>query len=169
MHRPERLALLLCVCLLTPGAAGAFSWSHDMFRGAAVQPLAVPPRNLPNGTLPTHGGTPPMSRERADGTLRNPLAPSPAHLQHGEFLFETTCVPCHGSRAAGDGPVAFQMIVPPPDLTTAQPAERSDGYLYATIRNGGLVMPAYADAMSDEERWELVLYLRHLQGKEVAP
>jgi len=60
--------------------------------------------------------------------------------------------------------VAFQMIIPPPDLIFAQPSQRSDGYLYATIRNGGVVMPAYADAMSVEERWQVVLYLRKLQG-----
>jgi hypothetical protein len=162
--------LLLGACLsLAPRAALAFPWSHDMFRGQAVQPLAVPPRNLPAGILPTHGGTPPLSREAADGTLRNPLVPSADHLKHGRFLFETNCMPCHGSHAIGDGPVASLMIIPPPDLTSAQPAERSDGYLYATIRNGGVVMPSYGDAMSAEERWELVLYLRQLQGRLSAP
>jgi mono/diheme cytochrome c family protein len=170
MNRSERCGLLLGVCLsLAPRAAAAFPWSHDMFRGQAVQPLAVPPRNLPSGILPTHGGTPPMSRAAADGTLHNPLPPSAAHLAHGKFLFETDCMPCHGRQGTGDGPVAFQMIVPPPDLTFAQPAERSDGYLYATIRDGGVVMPAYDDAMSAEERWEVVLYLRQLQGRLPAP
>jgi mono/diheme cytochrome c family protein len=170
MNRCEQLGLLLCAGLsLLPRAAAAFPWSHDMFRGAAVQPLAVPPRNLPSGTLPTHGGAPPMSREVADGTLHNPLAASPEHLTHGQFLFETNCMPCHGSGATGDGPVAFLMILPPPNLTVAQPAERTDGYLYATIRNGGVVMPSYADAMSAEERWEVVLYLRQLQGRLQGP
>ena len=64
----------------------------------------------------------------------------------------------------GNGPVAFLMIVPPPDLTFAQPSQRSDGYLYATIRNGSIVMPSYRDAMSIKERWQVVLYLRKLQG-----
>ncbi len=110
-----------------------------------------------------------MSRAAADGVLRNPLVPSSEHLEHGRFLFETNCMPCHGSRATGGGPVAYQMAVAPPDLTAAQPAQRTDGYLYATIRNGGVVMPAYGDAMSAEERWEVVLYVRHLQGKVSAP
>jgi mono/diheme cytochrome c family protein len=169
MNRCE-IGLLLCICLtLVPRAAIAFPWSHDMFRGQAVQPLAVPPRNLPPGILPTHGGAPPMSRAAADGTLHNPLLPTAAHLKHGKFLFETNCVPCHGEQAAGNGSVADLMIVPPPDLTFAQPAERTDGYLFATIRNGGVVMPAYGDAMSAEERWEVVLYLRQLQGRLPAP
>ncbi len=136
-----------------------------MFRGPTVQPLAVPPRVMPSGTLPVHGGEPPMAREEAAGRRRNPLTPTAVHLQHGEQLFAANCAPCHGASAKGNGPVAFQMIVPPPDLTIAQPAERTDGYLYATIRNGSIVMPAYGDAMSAQERWEVVLYLRQLQGR----
>lgn len=144
-------------------SAAAFPWSSDMFRGATVQPLAVPPRVMPSGTLPVHGGEPPMAREEAAGSRRNPLTPTAVHLEHGASLFAINCAPCHGAGGKGNGPVAFQMIVAPPDLTTAQPAERTDGYLYATIRTGGVVMPAYGDAMSSEERWEVVLYLRQLQ------
>jgi hypothetical protein len=61
------------------------------------------------------------------------------------------------------------MVLPPPDLTFAQPAQRSDGYLYATIRNGSIVMPAYGDAMSADERWQVVLFLRKLQGRLGGP
>lgn len=136
-----------------------------MFRGAPVQPLALPPRNMPSGTLPVHGGEPPIAREEVADSLQNPLTPTAAHLRVGAALFATHCGPCHGDAGKGNGPVAFQMILSPPDLTTAQPAERADGYLYATIRNGSIVMPAYGDTMSADERWEVVLYLRHLQGK----
>jgi hypothetical protein len=166
MCRRDAFSLTACVLLLfSTRSAMAFPWSTDMFRGQAVQPLAVPPRTMPPGTLPVHGGEPPMNREKVDGTLQNPLPPTAAHLSHGEELFQTNCAPCHGKTAHGDGPVALQMIVPPPDLTSAQPAERTDGYLYATIRNGSIVMTTYGDAMSPDERWELVLYLRQLQGK----
>ncbi len=106
-----------------------------------------------------------MTREEAAGSRQNPLVPTAVHLRNGARLFTTHCAPCHGATAKGNGAVAFQMIVPPADLTTAQPAERSDGYLYATIRNGSVVMPAYADAMSADERWEVVLYVRQLQGR----
>ncbi len=106
-----------------------------------------------------------MTREEAAGSLRNPLTPTAAHLQHGAVLFTIHCAPCHGGGGKGNGPVAFQMLVSPPNLTTAQPAERPDGYLYATIRNGSIVMPSYGDAMSAHERWEVVLYLRLLQGR----
>jgi hypothetical protein len=157
--------LVLSLMLFTTRQVAAFPWSIDMFRGASVQPLAVPPRNMPPGTLPVRGGEPPMSRQEADGTLVSPIGPTPERLKSGEMLFQTYCMACHGKSGEGDGPVAPQMIIPPADLTGGQPAERTDGYLYATIRNGSIVMPAYPDAMSSTERWELVLYLRQLQGK----
>ncbi len=143
--------------------AGAFPWSTDMFRGQSVQPLARPPRVMPEGTLPSSGGEPPMSRAEAAVALTNPLASTPADLRHGKALFDIDCAPCHGSTALGDGPVAAHTAVPASDLTAGPSAARSDGYLYATIRDGGSVMPAYADAMSATERWQVVLYLRQLQ------
>ena len=42
----------------------------------------------------------------------------------------------------------FLLRVPPADLTAGVAAQRTDGYIYATIRNGSIVMPSYADAMS---------------------
>ena len=161
----QMLNLLVPVLILFPQRAVAFPWSTDMFRGPALRPLAVAPRNMPSGTLPVDGGEPTIIREEAAGGLRNPVAPTAAHLHSGAALFATHCAPCHGDDGKGNGPVAFQMIVAPPDLTTAQPAERTDGYLYATIRNGSIVMPAYGDAMSVQERWDVVLYVRQLQGK----
>jgi hypothetical protein len=35
--------------------AHAFPWSIDIFRGAAVQPLEVAPRVMPDGVLPVDG------------------------------------------------------------------------------------------------------------------
>lgn len=173
LRRGLSFFLMVCsVCLLLlviPAVARAFPWSIDMFRGPAVQPLAVSPRNMPAGTFPQHGGEPPMTRQEAAVSLQNPLSPTATRLDHGKALFATYCAVCHGATGKGDGPVASQMIIPPPNLTTAQPAERTDGYLYATIRNGSIVMPAYDDAMSAAERWQVVLYLRHLQGKVHMP
>jgi mono/diheme cytochrome c family protein len=42
---------------------------------------------------------------------------------------------------------------------------RSDGYLYLTIRNGGVIMPSYGLQLSDEEIWSVVSYVRELDKK----
>jgi Cytochrome C oxidase, cbb3-type, subunit III len=162
----RELRLLACLVVLAlPATAGAFPWSTDMFTGRSVQPLEVPPRNMPRGVLPVHGGEPPMSREEAAVTLKNPLQPTAKMMKHAKELFRINCAPCHGDSGQGNGPVHKQTLIPPADLTAGQPAQRSDGYIYATIRNGSIVMPAYGDATSSKERWELVLYVRKLQGK----
>ena len=162
--RPDlAIAVTVALALGWAGPAAAFPWSIDMFRGQSVQPLARPPRVMPRGTLPSSGGEPPMSRDEGAASLKNPLASTPAALHHGKELYDIDCAPCHGSTAKGDGPVATHTAVPATNLTAGASAALSDGYLYATIRNGGSVMPAYADAMSETERWQVVLYLRQLQ------
>lgn len=158
----RRRDLIAAVALLVPAAACAFPWSTDMYRGQAVQPFAVSPRVMPPGTLPVQGGEPPMSREKASRVLENPLRPTPGHLKRGQELFLLTCATCHGREGQGNGPTARRTI-PPADLTAEPAAQRTDGYLYATIRNGGTVMPAYGDATSPRERWQIVLWLRALQ------
>jgi mono/diheme cytochrome c family protein len=160
-----RIILLLCALLLAAAhRAGAFPWSIDMFRGESVQAMARSPRVMPPGTLPVNGEAP-MDRQTAAATLHNPLKPSAAALAAGKTLFDSNCAVCHGGTGRGDGTVGFLLRVPPADLSRGLPTQRSDGYIYATIRDGSYVMPSYADAMSPQERWEVVLYLRSLQGK----
>ena len=55
-------------------------------------------------------------------------------------------------------------FIPPPDLTLQMFRDRTDGFLYATIRDGGALMPGQKEALSPHERWDIVNYLRKLQG-----
>jgi mono/diheme cytochrome c family protein len=76
----------------------------------------------------------------------------------------TFCTPCHGPEAKGGvtGPVATKFI-PPPDLTnTDLQRQRTDGYWHSYIVVGGAVMPAYGEAVSSQEAWHIVNYLRSL-------
>ena len=54
-------------------------------------------------------------------------------------------------------------FIPPPDLTNAEfQRQRTDGFWHSYILAGGAVMPAYGEALSSEEAWHLVNYLRSL-------
>jgi mono/diheme cytochrome c family protein len=164
-------------------SAHAFPWSIDMFRGAAVQPLDVAPRVMPDGVLPVDGihydihpgqpadlpgaddqAVPQMKLEAMTIKMHNPLQATPENLHHGEQLFVTNCSPCHGIGGAGDGSVVHLLVHKPANLMTGVSKNLPDGYIYGYIRNGGIWMPSYNDAMSSTERWQVVVYLRDLQG-----
>jgi mono/diheme cytochrome c family protein len=158
------LALLCAICALTAVRAYAFPWDIDMFRGPEVQPFAQAPRVMPPGTLPIHGEAP-LSTV-ASIRLLNPFGPTRHALTEGRQLFETNCAPCHGTSGKGDGSVAFLLRVPPADLTAESVANMPDGFIYGTIRNGTIAMPSYGDALSPDERWNIVLAVRWLEPQK---
>ena len=65
----------------------------------------------------------------------------------------------------GDGSVVHLLAHKPANLLTGVSKNLPDGYVYGYIRNGGIWMPSYADAMSSDERWQVVLYMRWLEQK----
>jgi len=103
-----------------------------------------------------------MTREEMDKSLVNPVPVTEQSVENGRRLFEIYCVHCHGADGKGMGPVAAKFI-PPPDLTLPFFQQKSDGYLYGTIRNGGPIMPAHGDLIAPRERWEIVNFLRSLR------
>ena len=77
-------------------------------------------------------------------------------------MFVIYCTPCHGARGKGDGPVSTKFV-PPADLTNADLQKgRTDGYWQSYLSAGGAVMPSYGEALSAEERWHVVNFLRTL-------
>jgi mono/diheme cytochrome c family protein len=123
---------------------------------------------MPAGVVP-RGGDLPIPKEQRDVAAKvpNPIRTSSASVAAGRKSFETFCVPCHGPEARGGvtGPVAVKFI-PPPDLTNPElQKQRTDGYWHSYIVSGGAVMPAYGEALSSEEAWHVVNYLRSLAQK----
>ena len=53
--------------------------------------------------------------------------------------------------------------IPAPNLLTSVTKGRTDGYIYGMIRNGRGLMPNY-DRIEDADRWDVVNYVRALQG-----
>jgi mono/diheme cytochrome c family protein len=176
------VAILLACGLIAagPSQVSAFPWSTDMFKGPSVQPLEMAPRVMPDGTLPVDGlhynihygqpqgmpntkAIPPMKLELMTVRLQNPLQPTRENLAHGKVLFETACAACHGMTGKGDGSVVHLLQHKPANLLTGVSKNLPDGYVYGYIRNGGIWMPSYDDAMSSAERWQIVLYMRELE------
>jgi mono/diheme cytochrome c family protein len=162
------VAAMVAFVVAGASAAWCFPWSIDMFRGPAIQPLEVSPRVMPEGTLPTNSGSPPQDLEQATIKAHNPLQPTAQNIARGKDLYDNTCMPCHGMSGHGDGPVAHLLHAhgfDPKNLVTGVTKNLPDGYIYGYIRDGGIHMPSYGDAMNSDERWDVVMYVRQLQAQ----
>ncbi len=156
--------LIMGLLLMVTGLAYGLPWNTDM-HGQPSLAAGEGPRTPPGQTVPVTGVEPPMpSRIRAGRTLTNPVVLTERSIGNGKTLFRIYCTPCHGPQGKGDGPVAGKLTAPP-DLRSDDVKKRADGFLYATIRNGGVIMPGYRHALSPRERWDLVNYVRHLQER----
>lgn len=98
--------------------------------------------------------------------LPNPVAPDARSLLNGRKYFQINCAVCHGQ--AGDGNGELKQLNPaygyPPSLLTDQAKGRSDGYIWGMMRNGRGLMPPY-NRIEESDRWDVVNYLRGLQGR----
>lgn len=94
-------------------------------------------------------------------TLANPVVLTAESVERGSALFAANCVSCHGETGAGDGPLADSLPAPPANFTVHVPFH-PDGVLFAWITDGirGTGMPAWSPQLSDQERWDLVNFLR---------
>jgi mono/diheme cytochrome c family protein len=87
-------------------------------------------------------------------------------------LFQELCSVCHGVDGKGDGPSARGLEPKPADFTNCKAmAKDSDEVLLKIIKGGGqsvgrsTVMPAWGDALSDQQIRELVKFIRGLCKK----
>jgi len=97
----------------------------------------------------------------------NPLRATAENLAAGEKLYRADCASCHGATGIGDGPAAKNLNPPPANIAaSARMPMTSDGYLYWTIAEGGVplhtAMPPFKSALTDEEIWKIILYVRRL-------
>jgi mono/diheme cytochrome c family protein len=78
---------------------------------------------------------------------------------------ETNCVSCHGPAGKGDGPAAAALPPPKPaNWTSAAVQKETDGELFWKMSNGRGAMPPWKH-LPEQERWEIVNYIRTLKGK----
>lgn len=77
-------------------------------------------------------------------------------------LYESQCASCHGSDGRGNGPLAKGLDPAPVDFhERARQEQRSVYALYNAITLGvpGTAMQAYAQTLSEEERWALAFHV----------
>jgi mono/diheme cytochrome c family protein len=95
--------------------------------------------------------------------LVNPTPPDSASLANGRKYFVINCAVCHGMAGKGDGTAVKYGVFPFP-LASGPALSRTDGYIFGMIRNGRGNMPPY-NRIEEKDRWDVVNYVRGLQGK----
>lgn len=174
MSRLARVAAVLVgVALAASGCDDQLKYIDTfafMVDGPAVETYEQQPRPYPEGSVPVDGRRT-YSLTEADTALSNPLEASTAHIQAGRQAWIDFCLPCHGETGAGDGPVINNPgdnqprrlpFIPTANLLSDRARGYTDGYIYGMITNGRGFMPSYR-RIPRETRWQLVLYVRHLQ------
>lgn len=92
--------------------------------------------------------------------LKNPYPATAASMQQAKAKFQQLCVICHGDKGKGDGVAGMALKPKPANFTTTKVQSESDGAIFWKMTNGRAPMAAYKDILTDQERWELVNYIR---------
>lgn len=102
----------------------------------------------------------------AAAAKKNPVPADEKSVTEGRRTYIRECASCHGRTGKGDGTRAKELKTPPGDLTSAKVAGESDGELFWKITTGNEPMESYQTKLTDQQRWELVNYIRNLGGKQ---
>lgn len=94
---------------------------------------------------------------------KNPIPPSPSALAAARPIYLDKCAQCHGESGRGDGPEAAMYYPSPKSLIDArQMSTVTDGEIFYQISEGRKPMPSFKKRLTEEQRWQLVLFVRSL-------
>lgn len=152
--------------VFTPDFSWGMPWSKDMFDQPSMKAQEEISPFIPDGIVPTKGKTLPIKNRDEAIKLKNPFAPTDRSIAWGKVLYNSYCALCHGETGHGDGRVG-EKYVTPTDLTDEYVQNKPDGDIYYTITYGGLaVMPLFGDAISPEDRWHIINYIKSVIGRK---
>ena len=155
------------------------SWFTDFKQQPKIDPWetsadTIPFRGNPQGSVPIIGSAAPgfeydrMPTPQVIATMAgipNPVPADSASVNRGRVNYQINCAVCHGPLGMGNGP-ATKYGMPGLGIGAGSNAANTltDGYIFGMIRNGRGLMPSY-NRIEESDRWDIVNYLRSIQGK----
>jgi len=99
------------------------------------------------------------------------------NADNGKKIYTKRCMVCHGAEGDGQGAVTDRLNPPPRDFSSALYKIKSTGFddivpndedIMRMIRDGmpGTAMPGWSDILSEQDIWDLVIYLKIFAGLE---
>lgn len=92
--------------------------------------------------------------------LKNPSRENVEAIQAGKKLYVQYCSVCHGDKGKGDGIAGLSLKPKPANFTSSKIQQQSDGAIFWKLTEGKAPMAAYKLILTDEQRWQLVNYIR---------
>ncbi|HEX2936903.1 MAG TPA: NrfD/PsrC family molybdoenzyme membrane anchor subunit [Bacteroidales bacterium] len=88
-------------------------------------------------------------------------------VKSGEAIFQKNCVSCHGEPSKGSFNKDMQPSPGDPAGTKFQ--SETDGALFHKITTGRAPMPEFKNVLTEDERWQVIAYIRSFNPKYVQP
>jgi len=99
--------------------------------------------------------------------LKNPFAGNSKATTEGKVIYEQMCVLCHGLTGKGNGEAALSMDNKPANfLALKDIPNETDGEIFWKITVGKPPMSSYDELLTEDQRWQLVNYIRELNNKK---
>jgi len=109
--------------------------------------------------------------ERAGQEVRSPFN-SYEHknsLEEGKKLYNIYCAVCHGKKGAANGTIVENgKYPPPPSYFREDILKLPEGKMFHSVTHGKNLMGGYSSQLNQEERWQVVSYIRDMQAKHIA-
>lgn len=95
--------------------------------------------------------------------IKNPFNNDETAAAKGKEIFNQICFVCHGLKGDGKGMGAASLNPKPANFLSISVRGESDGAIFWKITEGNLPMASYKDALTENQRWQLVSYIRTLE------
>lgn len=96
----------------------------------------------------------------AAAKVKNPVASEATSIEAGKKIYVKECNKCHGKKGMGDGPNSADLDKTLEPLNNADVKGQTDGELFWKITEGKKPMPSTKKTLTDDQRWQLVNYIR---------
>lgn len=138
----------------------AFTESKLTPNGSSM--LEAPQGSISRGYKPFRYGKTVDEAIRAGRELKNPIPLNDKSIERGRTVYINSCQVCHGDTGKGDGPI-IPKFPNPPSFTTEAIKNYPDGRIYHVIVAGFGDMPGHHAQLNEEDRWDVVNFIRKLQ------
>jgi mono/diheme cytochrome c family protein len=172
---PDRRYLRLGLLIAMPLLLGYYAYTQ-----AAAKPQAPPELRAvhpaPPSSIQFRGNE--IQITGLDNPLRKNQESFKKHTAAGGDIYIRNCMYCHGDNLDGKGHFAFGFDPPPANFQDPGTiAMLQEAYLFWRIAKGGpglpkestpwnSVMPAWEDRLTEEQIWQVILYLYDATGQQ---